>query len=299
MLSRILHVLTAMALLAPYALGIVFIWFPIRRVYFDPFLERAIYFVLLFSCWQLFLWVAFRWFLPSAAATLPDAAQRPDSPKTSSQAPSPLKKRLLTLLRYAALIGSASGSLALLQFFKARLPLEHFYLALFALGTLALTRSLTERNNLSGSLLALFVSCLAIGYLSFLIVDPFWKWEPLFPCAGVGAMFVARGLALRFSQGAAPGEALPLRIYRLRARLLMLFFLLAPTLVTSLCYLGKLSHNFVFIFGIFPLLLPLAEALRAGEQTGLPPSTLGRRSQVIFLTYIAILFGIGLMGRFS
>jgi len=289
-LLKALTLLTTLARLSPYLLGVVFIWFPIRKVYFDPFLERALYFVALFAVWQLFLFIAFRWFLPQTHknANLNEGSAARAAPG-----------KLLVIGRYAALITSAVASLLLLQFFKERLPVEHFYLALFALGTVALRRSLAERKSLAGSLMALFCACCAVGYLSFLIVDPFWKWEPLLPCAGVAALFVAQALSTELAEKAVEGSPMALRPYRIYARLVVLLFILAPTLVASLYYWGKLSHNFVFVFGIFPLLLPLAEALRAGESTGIAPNGLGTRSKVIFLAYIAILFFVGLMGRFS
>lgn len=303
--SRYIARLAPLAALLPYALGLFFIEIPLSAEIVRPLLERCLYFWLLFLLWALTLHIAFRWFLDGQRISRSTPSHIPQSERATKGVDK--EKALPTsrpFFQIPLLVISACGFLLVLQFFRAKLDESVFALSLFTLGAMALRMSYQRRSQLLGTIFARFLSTVGIGWLSFLLVKPDIGWEPLLICAACGAIAVARDLTYVLAEHSSTPVLPELettsmtdRRFLCVSRAALMGFVLAPTLVASLCYLGKLPTEYVLIFGIFPLLLPLAERLRSRQVSSQEAPFLRVRSDMIFVTFTAILIGVSLLRR--
>ncbi len=298
-LSRTIAWLVPVAALLPYILGPLLIQFSFEAEVVRPLLERLIYFWLLFLTWSIALQVAFRWFLPTPGKTKP--AARTASGLFERVEPKP---KVRSVLQVAALVLSVCAFLVSLQFVQAKLENPPFALALFSVGIVALQRSYSARSQIIRAGIARAVSITGISYLSVLVMKPLLSWEPALVCAALGLLWAGRDLTQHLSETRehSPTQAevanpRKLARYTLKSRAALMCFVLAPTLVASLCYLGILPTEFILVFGIFPLLLPLAERLRQSDLSGQDCEFIRIRGDMIFVAFAAILVAVNLLGH--
>jgi hypothetical protein len=172
-----------------------------------------------------------------------------------------------------------------LQFLHFKIEDSVFPVVLFYLGASALHDAYAARGLLIRSLGAQFLAVTSAGYLSFLLLKPSFTWEPAVLSAAPAVLLVGRTL---LSQLPSQSE----RHLLPGARSALALILLAPTLIASLCYLGRLEPEFVLVFGIIPFLSPLAEALRSPRPAAITSLGLEERGDVLLVVFTAIFSAI-------
>lgn len=259
--ANLLRFLALLSTSLPFFLGPLALEFSLSGGVVAPLLERLFFFWIVCGLWFLTRRIMFRWFLGS------QAAQGRSFP------------------RILGLIGSALAFLLALQFLHFKIEDSVFPVVLFYLGATALHDAYKERRLLVRSLIAQFLAVTSVGYLSFLLLKPTFSWEPALLSAAPAVLMVGRTLLTQL-----PFQ--PERHLLLGARTALGLILLAPTLIASLCYLGKLGPEFVLVFGVIPFLSPLAESLRNPGSNGLNSLELEQRGDVLLVVFTAIFSAI-------